>query len=111
MYIQLKFEKISRRRALIDTRACANAIPAEFHTKLREESPKPISESQQASLLNVKVASGRTVKVLAKMDVKLKVNDHNFENSFPILPSKNSVNIGKPFLENITLNAVPEKIF
>ena len=30
MYIPLKFENKLRRRALIDTGACANAMPAEF---------------------------------------------------------------------------------
>ena len=34
MYIPLKFENKLRRRALIDTGACANAMPADFYKKI-----------------------------------------------------------------------------
>ena len=101
MYIPLKFENKIRRRALIDRRACANAMPADFYKKLKEESPISISELQQASILNVNVASGRTVKVLAQVDVKFKFNDHNFQDSFLILPLMNSVVLGNPFFKKI----------
>ena len=107
MYIPLKFENKFRRRALIDTGACANAMPADFDKKLKEESPYSISELQQASFLNVKVASGQTVKVLAQVDVKLKVNDHNFQDSFLILPSMNSVVLGNPFFRKYNIEISP----
>ena len=107
MYIPLKFENKLRRRALIDTGACANAMPADFYKKLTEESPISISELQQASFLNVKVASGRTVKVLAQVDVKFKVNDHNFQDSFLILPSMNSVVLGNPFFKKYNIEISP----
>ena len=96
---ELKFENKLRSRALIDTGACANAMRADLHKKLKEESPNSISELQQASFLNLKVASGRTVKVLAQVDVKFKVNDHNFQDGFPIFPSMNSVVLGNPFFK------------
>ena len=70
-----------------------------FIKKLKEESPNSISELQQASFLNVKVAAGQTVKALAQVDVKFKVNDHNFQDSFLILPSMNSVVLGNPFFK------------
>ena len=76
IYIPSKFENDGRRKALIDTGACANAMPADFCEKLKTQCPNSISESQQASLLNVKVASGRTVKVLAQVVVKFKINEH-----------------------------------
>ena len=41
-----------------------------FYKKLKEETLNSVSELQQDSLVNVKVASGRTVKVLAQVDVK-----------------------------------------
>ena len=107
MYIPLKFENELRRRALIDTGACANAMPADFFQKLKEESPNSISELQQASFLNVKVASGRTVKVLAQVDVKFKVSDHNFQDSFLILPSMNSVVLGNPFFKKYNIEISP----
>ena len=93
----MNFENKLRRRALIDTGACANAMPADVYKKLKEESPNSISERQQASFLNVNLASGRTVKVLAQVDVKVKVNDHTFQDSFLILPSLESVVLGNPF--------------
>ena len=107
MYIPLKFENELRRRALIDTGACSNAMPADFYKKLKEESPNSISELQQASFLNVKVASGRTIKVLAQVDVKFKVNDHNFQDSFLILPSMNSVVLGNPFFKKHNIEISP----
>ena len=107
MYIPLKFENKLRRRALIDTGSCANAMPADFYKKLTDESPNSISELQQASFLNVKVASGRTIKVLAQVDVKFKVNDHNFHDSFLILPSMNSVVLGNPFFKKYNIEISP----
>ena len=107
MYIPLKSENKLRRRALIDTGACANAMPADFYTKLKQESPNFISELQQASFLNVKLASGRTVKVLTQVDVKFKVNDHNFQDSFLILPSMNSVVLGNPFFKKYNIEISP----
>ena len=35
MYVPLKFENDARRKALIDTGACANAMPADFYEKLK----------------------------------------------------------------------------
>ena len=75
--------------------------------KLKEESPNSISELQQASFLNVKVASGRTVKVLAQVDVKFEVNDHNFQDSFLILPSMTSVVLGNPFVKKYNIEISP----
>ena len=76
MYIPLKFESNVRRKALVDTGACANAMPADFYKKQKDESPNSVLEQQQAPLLNVKVASGWTVKVLAQVEVKFNVNNH-----------------------------------
>ena len=111
MYIPLKIENKLHRRALIDTGACANAMPADFYTKLKDESPNSVSELQQASFLNVKVASGRTVKVFAQVDVKFKVNDHNFQDSFLILPSMNSVVLGNPFFKKYNIEICPGENF
>ena len=47
MYIPLKFENKLRKRALIDTGACANAMPADFNKKLKEESPNPSCNKPQ----------------------------------------------------------------
>ena len=52
---------------------------------------------KSASFLNVKVASGRNLKVLGQIDVQFKINEHKFEDTFLILPSVNSVVLGNPF--------------
>ena len=109
MYIPLKFGNKLRRRALVDTGACANAMPADFYKKMKNESPYSVSELQQASFLNLKVACGRTVKVLAQVDVKFKVNDHNFQDSFLILLSMNSVVLGNPFFKKYNIEISPRE--
>ena len=107
MYIPLKVENALRRKALIDTGASANAMPADFYEKLKTECPNPISELQQASLLNVKVASGRTVKVLAQVDVKFKIIEHQIDDVFLILPSMNSVVLGNPIFKKYNIEISP----
>ena len=103
IYVPLKFENDIRRKALIDTGACANAMPADFYEKLKTQCPSSISELQQASLLNRKVASGRTVKVSAQVDVKFKINQYQFDHVFLILPSMNSVVLGNPFFKKYSI--------
>ena len=39
MYLPLKFENNKRRRALIDTGACANTMPADFYEKIERGIP------------------------------------------------------------------------
>ena len=62
---------------------------------------------QHASFLNVKVASGRTVKVLAQVDANFKINDHNFQDSFLTLPSMNSVVLGNPCFKKYNIEISP----
>ena len=97
MYLPLKFENDVKGKALIDTGACANAMPGDFYKKLRETSPNSLSDLKPASFLSVKVASGRNVKVLGEIDIQFKINEHKFEGTFLILPSMNSVVLGNPF--------------
>ena len=106
MYIPLKFGKL-RRKALIDTGACENTMPAEFYEKLKNESSVSISDLQQASFIIVKVASGRTVKILAQIEVQFHVNHHEFKDTFLILPSMNSVVIGNPFFKKYNMEINP----
>ena len=107
MYIPLKFEKDVHQKALIDTGACANAMTADFYEKLKTHCPNSVSEIQQASLLNVKVASRRTVKVLPQVNVKFKIIEHHFDDVFLILPSRNSVVLGNPFFKKYKIEICP----
>ena len=107
LYIPLNFEIDVRRNAPIDTGACANAMRADFYEKLKPQCPNSISELQQASLLNVKVASGRTVKVLAQVDFKFKIIEHQLDDVFFILQLKNSVVMGNSFFKNYNNETSP----
>ena len=107
MYIPLKFENDVRAKALTDTGACANVIPADFYEKSKTQCANSISQLQQASTLNMKVASGRTVKVLAQVDVKFKNIEHQFDDVFLILPSMNIVVLGNPFFIKYKIEVSP----
>ena len=56
---------------------------------------------------NVKLASGRTAKVLAQVDVKFKVKDHNFQDSFLKVSSMNSVVLGNRFFKKYNIEISP----
>ena len=105
--LPLKLENKLRRRALINTGACANAMPADFYEKLREASPKSLSVLEPVSFLNVKVASGRNMKVLGQIDLQFKIDEHIFEDTFLILPSMNSVVLGNPFCRKHSIEISP----
>ena len=78
-------------------------MPANFYEKLREASPNSLSDLKQAAFLNIKVASGRNVKVLGQIDVQIKINERRFEDTFLILPSMNSVVLGNPFFRTYSI--------
>ena len=82
-------------------------MPADFYEKLKTQCANSVSKLQQASLLNVKVASGRTVKVLAQVNVKFNINEHQFNDAFLILPSMNSVVLGNPFFKEYNIEIGP----
>ena len=57
----------------------------------------------------MKVASRRTVKVLAQVDVKFKINEHQFDDVFHTLPSMNSVVLGNPFFKKYNIEISPRE--
>ena len=107
MYLPLKFDNNVKRKTLIDTGACAYAMPANFNEKLREASPNSLSDLKQAAFSNVTVESGRIVKALGQIDVQFEIIEHNFEDTFPILPSMNSVVLGNPFFRKSSMKNSP----
>ena len=107
MYLPLKFDNEVKRKALIDTGACANAMSTNFYEKVREASPNSLSDLKQAAFLNLKVASGRNVKVLGQIEGQFKFNEHNFRDTFLILPSLNSVVLGNPFFRKYSIEINP----
>ena len=107
MHLPLKFDNDLKRKALINTGACANAKPAPFYKKLREASPNSLSHLKQAVSLNVKVASGRNVEILGQIGLQFKIKEHKFDDTFLILPSMNSVVLGNPFFRKHTIEINP----
>ena len=58
MHLPLKFDNGFKRKALIDTRACANAMPAPFYEKPREASPNSLSHLKQAVFFKCQSSTG-----------------------------------------------------
>ena len=107
MWSPLKFENDVRRKALIDTGACANAMPADIYEKIKTHCPN--SRITTSKLLNVKVGTERTVKVLAQLDVKFKIIAHQFGDVLLILPSMNSLVLCNPFFNKYNTEISPEE--
>ena len=101
--VPLKFDNDVKRKALFDTAACANAMPANTYEKLRAALPNSLSDLKQAAFLNVKVASVRNVKVLRQIDVQFKLIERKFEDTFLILPSMISVVLDNPFFRKYSV--------
>ena len=87
----------------LDTRACANAMPNIFFEKL----PNSLSDLKETAFLNVKIASRSNVKVRGQIDFQFKIIEHNFEDTFLILPSRNSVVVGNPFFCKYSIEINP----
>ena len=51
----------------------------------------------------MKLASGRPVEVSAQVDVKFKLNAHEFDDVFLLLASRKSVVLGNPPFKNVIL--------
>ena len=107
MNIHLKFQNNVNRKALIDTGDCANAMPVDFYEKLKKNCPISKSFLLQATVLIVKVGSGKNIKVLGQIDIALKFNDHEFKNNFLFLSSRINVVLGNTFFQNSSIEINP----
>ena len=104
-YVKLKFSPHIRRRALIDTGACANALPQNLYDELRANHPELI-KNETPNFTSVRMASGQRVSVDNQVNLTFCIGIHSFTDSFLVLPKMNSVILGNSFFkkQNITID-------
>ena len=104
-YVRLKFSSQIKRRALIDTGSCANALPESLFNDINLTNSKS-STLEKPFLNSVRMASGQRVPVDNQAKISFQIGPHYFQDSFLILPTMNSVILGNPFFKkhNITID-------
>ena len=104
-YVKLKFSPHIRRRALIDTGACANALPQNLYDELRSNHPDFI-KNETPNFTSVRMASGQRVSVDNQVNLPFCIGIHSFTDSFLVLPKMNSVILGNSFFkkQNFTID-------
>ena len=104
-YTRLKVSSQIKRRASIDTGSCANALPESLFNDLNLTNPKSLT-LEKPFFNSVRMASGQRVPVAKQAKISIQIGPHFSQDSFPILPTMNSVILGKPFLKkyNITID-------
>ena len=105
LYVRLKFTYDLKRRALIDTGSCANALPESIFLELQTNIPNQIV-MEDPSFTSVRMASGQKVTIKKQAKISFKIGTHTFQDSFLILPTMNSAILGNPFFKkyNITID-------
>ena len=104
-YVHLNFDKKVKRKALVDTGACANAIPHILLDELQKLNAK--IEFREPAFRNVKLASGKPVPVTQSIRIKFYIANHEFTDDFMVLPTMNSVIIGNPFFKKNSIWICP----
>ena len=94
-YVHVLFDGKIRRRALIDTGSCANAIPQVLLEVLQTQNAK--LEFIEPVFKNVKLASGSPVSVSHAVRIHFEIAKHKFSDDFIVLPTINS-NFWQSFL-------------
>ena len=104
-YVRLKFSTQIRRRALIDTGSCANAMPQNLFDELSKNHPD-ILQRETPQFNSVRMASGQRISVQNQVNLRFSIGIHSFTDSFLILPTMNNVILGNPFFKkhNITID-------
>ena len=106
MYVNLNFTCNFKKRALIDTGACANAMPTSVYDSLYELlSEKPTILTSNFS--SVKLASGKSLNVLGETILTFQIFDETFTESVLVLPTMNSIVLGNPFFTKHNVSILP----
>ena len=101
-YIKLDFGKNYKRRALIDTDSCANAIPKSLLDDLENKQIKV--EFENPDYTTVKLASGAPVRVIQQARIEFSLGDHHFNGSFLILLKMNNIILGNSFFRKHSID-------
>ena len=101
----MKFSSQIKRRALIDTGSCANALPESLFSDLNLINPKSLT-LEKPLFNSVRMASGQRFPVDEQAKITFQIGPHFFQDSFLILPTMNSVILGNPFSKNTILQSI-----
>ena len=105
--VPLKFSSKLRRRSLIDTGACSSAIPESLYTELMTDVDVMKTLVKNAKYKTVRMASGKSLPVLGEIVLKFFIHDSEFEETFMILPTMNSVILGTLFFSKYPVGMFP----
>ena len=100
-YNKVKFSPHIRRRGLIDTGACANALPQNLYDELPTNHPELI-KNETPNFKLVRMASGQRVSVDNQVNLTFCIGIHSFTDSFLVLPKTNSVILGNSLKNRIS---------
>ena len=106
LYVRLKFNSDLKRRALIDTGSCANALPESIFLELQTNMPNQIV-MEEPSFTSVRMASGQKVTIKKQAKISFKIGIHTFQDSFLILPTMNRAILGNPFFKKHNIKIDP----
>ena len=104
-YIKLNFGKNFKRRALIDTGSCANAIPKNLLTEFENSQIKVEFEIPDYKV--VKLASGSPVQISQQAKIEFMLGNFKFTDSFLVLPKMNNIILGKQFFKKHSIDISP----
>ena len=104
-YVRIKFDNILRRRALIDSGSCSNAIPLSLLNEFEEK--QICIEVETPTYNTVKLASSAPVVVKQQIKVKFTIGYYHFSDSFLVLPTMNTVILGNPFFKKNFIDISP----
>ena len=103
--VRLKISGQTKRRALIDTGSCVNESPESLFNDINLTNPKSLT-LEKPLFDSVRMAFGQRIPLNKQAKNSLLIISHYFQDSFLILPTMNSVNLGNPFFKkhNITID-------
>ena len=105
----MKFPNNQRRKALIDTGACANAISERDYDDLQSSFGTTAIISQPSEVNKVKLASGQLILVRGQIQLELAIAKNHFKEQFLVLPTTNSIILGNPFFKNNSIELYPRE--
>ena len=109
-FVRLKVSIEIKRRTLIDTGLCANAL-SEFLLDALYLSNSKYSTLEKHFFLSVRMASGQRVPFDKQAKISFQIGPQYFQDSFSILPTMNSVIVGNLFIRNIVLQSIQKTIY
>ena len=94
-YVRLKFFIQIKRRALIDTGSCANALPESLLHDLQMSHPSILTSSFHPD----RMASGQRIPITKQANITLQIGPHSFRDSFLIFIDDEQCYVWEPFLQ------------